>query len=92
MLSIWLETYDGAQYELPVLLRWDLDYTGMVPCDSMTAACLYDAGMAEVLPKATRFTAYQDGEIMLRGIIDGFWWKLKAGAWPHSCWITSRRH
>lgn len=72
MLSIWLETYDGAQYELPVLLRWDLDYTGMVPCDSMTAACLYDAGMAEVLPKATRFTAYQDGEIMLRGIIDAY--------------------
>lgn len=72
MLSIWLETYDGAQYELPVLLRWDLDYTGMVPCDSMTAACLYDAGMAEVLPKATRFTAYQDGKIMLRGIIDAY--------------------
>lgn len=71
-MSIWLETYDGAQYELPVLLRWDLDYTGMVPCDSMTAACLYDAGMAEVLPKATRFTAYQDGKIMLRGIIDAY--------------------
>lgn len=71
-MSIWLETYDGAQYELPVLLRWDLDYTGMVPCDSMAAACLYDAGMAEVLPKATRFTAYQDGKIMLRGIIDAY--------------------
>lgn len=72
MLSIWLETYDGAQYELPVLLRWDLDYTGMVPCDSMVAACLYDAGMAEVLPRVTRFIAFQDGEIMLRGIIDAY--------------------
>ena len=72
MLSIWLDTYDGAQYELPVLLRWDLDYTGMVPCDSMAAACLYDAEMAEVLPKATRFTAFQDGKVMLRGVIDAY--------------------
>lgn len=72
MLSIWLDTYDGAQYELPVLLRWDLDYTGMVPCDSMAAACLYDAEMAEVLPKATRFTAFQNGKVMLRGVIDAY--------------------
>lgn len=72
MLSMWLDTYDGAHYELPVLLRWDLDYTGAVPCDSMTATCLYDAGMAEVLPKATRFTAFQDGKIMLRGVIDAY--------------------
>lgn len=72
MLSIWLDTYDGEQYELPVLLRWDLEYTGMVPCDSMVAACLYDTGMAEVLPKATRFAAFQDGKVMLRGIIDAY--------------------
>lgn len=72
MLSMYLDTYDGERYELPVLLRWNLDYTGMVPCDSMTAACLYDAGMAEVLPKATRFTAFQDGKIMLRGVIDAY--------------------
>lgn len=72
MLSIWLDTYDGEQYALPVLLRWDLEYTGMVPCDSMVAACLYDTGMAEVLPKATRFTAFQDGKVMLRGIIDAY--------------------
>lgn len=72
MLSICLDTCDGARYELPVLLRWDLEHTGMVPCDSMTASCLYDAGMAEVLPKATRFTAFQDGRIMLRGVIDAY--------------------
>ena len=72
MMGIWLDTYDGDRYELPVLLRWDLDYTGAIPCDSMTAACLYDAGMAEVLPKATRFTAFQDGKIMLRGVIDAY--------------------
>lgn len=72
MLRIWLDTYDGERYELPVLVRWELEHTGMVPCDSMTAACLYDAGMAEVLPKATRFTAFQDGKVMLRGVVDAY--------------------
>lgn len=72
MLSIRLETCDGAGYELPVIVRWDLEYTGGVPCDSMTAVCLYDAGMAEILPKATRFTAYLDGKIMLRGVVDAY--------------------
>lgn len=72
MLNIRIETYDGEGYTLPVLVRWDLEYTGGVPCDSMTATCLYDPGMAEVLPKATRFTAYRDGEIMLRGVVDAY--------------------
>lgn len=72
MLSVHLETFDGVGYGLPILIRWDLEYTGSVPCDSMTVTCLYDAGMAEILPKATRFTAYRDGEIMLRGIVDAY--------------------
>ena len=72
MLNIRLETWDGAEYTLPVLVRWELEYTGGVPCDSMTAVCLYDPGMAEILPKATRFTAYRDGGIMLRGVVDAY--------------------
>lgn len=72
MLRIQLETYDGAVYELPILLRWDLDLTGSVPCDSLCATCIYDAGMADVLPKATRFTAFRDGAVMLRGVVDAY--------------------
>lgn len=72
MLNIRLETWDGAEYTLPVLVRWELEYTGGVPCDSMTAVCLYDPGMAEILPKATRFTAHRDGGIMLRGVVDAY--------------------
>ena len=72
MLSIHLETCDGEGYALPVLIRWELEYTGGVPCDSMRAVCPYDAGMAEVLPKATRFAACQDGQIMLRGVVDAY--------------------
>lgn len=72
MLNIQLETYDGSVYELPILLRWDLEFTGSVPCDSLSAVCLYDRGMAGVLPKATRFTALQDGAVMLRGVVDAY--------------------
>ena len=71
-MNLQLETYDGAAYTLPVLIKWDIEHTASVPCDSMTAACLYDAGMADVLPKATRFTASQDGTVMLKGVIDAY--------------------
>ncbi len=71
-MTMCLQTYDGARYQLPTLVRWDLTYTGSVPCDSMTATCLYDESMADVLPRATRFTAYRDGEIVLRGVVDAY--------------------
>lgn len=72
MLTMELTTWDKRSYELPVLLEWSLTYTGGVPCDSMTALCPYDSGMADVLPNATRFTARQDGAIMLHGVIDAY--------------------
>lgn len=72
MLTVTLDTYDGESYELPMLLEWDLIYTGSVPCDSISVTCLYDDGMAVVLPKATRFTAAKNKTIMLRGIVDAY--------------------
>ena len=27
-------------YDLPVLLRWNMTYTGSVPCDSYTVTCV----------------------------------------------------
>lgn len=72
MLTMELTTWDGRSCRLPVLLSWSLTYTGGVPCDSMTASCPYHESMADVLPDATRFTALQDGEIMLRGVIDAY--------------------
>ena len=92
MLTMELTTWDGRSYRLPVLLSWCLTYTGGVPCDSMTASCPYDKSMAEMLPDATRFTAFQDGEIMLRASLTpmrspcparGCWSIWKGGAWRH---------
>lgn len=71
-MTIQLETYDGGTYELPALLNWEIDLTASVPCDSMTAVCLYSPDMAEVLPRAVRFTARQDGAAMLRGVVDAY--------------------
>lgn len=72
MLTIELLTYDGERTLLPVLLDWDLIYTGSVPCDSMSATCLYSADMARVLPKATRFRALEDGTLRLAGVVDAY--------------------
>ena len=71
-MTMYLETYDGGLYQLPILIRWDLTYTGSVPCDSIAVTCLYDESMSDVLPKATRFTVYQDGKTMLRGVVDAY--------------------
>lgn len=72
MLTILLQTYDGERYELPMLLEWELTYTGGVPCDSISVTCLYDAGMAGVLSRANRFSAVQNGETMLHGVVDAY--------------------
>ncbi len=72
MLSLHLETCDGAACALPVLLGWELEYSGGVPCDSLRAVCLYDAAMADVLPRAVRFTAFRDGETALHGVVDAY--------------------
>ncbi|MCI8419736.1 MAG: hypothetical protein HFF79_04405 [Oscillospiraceae bacterium] len=72
MLTIQLTGCDGSVCQLPTLIQWEFSLTGGVPCDSMTAVCLYDDGMAQVLPKATRFLALQDGKTVLRGVVDAY--------------------
>ncbi len=72
MLTLDLITYDGERVRLPVLLDWDLIYTGSVPCDSLSATCLYSTDMARVLPKATRFQAMEGGTLRLTGVVDAY--------------------
>lgn len=72
MLTVDLLTYDGERVRLPVLLSWDILHTGSVPCDSITAVCLYSADMAPVLPKVTRFQAMEGGETRLTGVVDAY--------------------
>lgn len=72
MLTLSLNTYDGQEFLLPMLLQWELIHTGGVPCDSMSVTCLYTADMADILPKATRFTATYNGKIVLKGVVDAY--------------------
>ena len=68
----YLTTCEGETYELPVLLAWEFSYTGSVPCDSFVLRCPYEAAMAEVLRRAVRFTAREDGETAFAGVIDEY--------------------
>ena len=67
----YVTTCDGAVYALPVLLAWELRYTGGEPCDSFSVKCPYEAAMAETLRYANRFRAAEDdGETAFYGVID----------------------
>ena len=66
----YLTTCDGAQFELPTLLKWEFSYTGSVPCDSFTLRCTYEAAMAETLRRAVRFTAKENGAVEFAGVVD----------------------
>ena len=65
-------TSDHRVYDLPELLEWKVVYTGSVPCDSYTVTFLYDKSMGEALHLAAGFLAVGNGEILLRGIVDGY--------------------
>ena len=71
-----------------------------MPCDSFTVTCVYDRTMAEPLHLAAGFLALdEDGEVLLRGIVDEYAVELTAsgpdgdhaaaGAMPPGCWTTS---
>lgn len=67
----YLEEYDGARYQLPQLLEWELTYTAGVPCDSFSVRCVYVPEMGEHLHRAVEFTAEEHG-IMFRGVVDEY--------------------
>ena len=63
-------TSDHRIFELPVLLRWNITYTGGVPCDSYEVTCVYDRTMAELLHLAAGFLALDENG-GVRGEADG---------------------
>lgn len=67
-----LFTCDGRAYDMPTLLRYELTYTGSVPCDSFSVRCVYSTSMAEILPKVTRFAAIEEGKTAFFGVVDDY--------------------
>ena len=65
-------TSDHRIFELPVLLRWNITYTGGVPCDSYEVTCVYDRTMAELLHLAAGFLALdENGGVHACGVCKG---------------------
>ena len=65
-------TSDHKIYDLPLLIDWNLTYTGSVPCDSFSVTFLYESAMAGPLHLAAGFAAIEKGQVMLRGIVDEY--------------------
>lgn len=71
-------TSDHRVFDLPTPLSWKVTHTGTVPCDSYSITVLYQKDMAEALHLAAGFTAFENGETMLRGIVDEYTVDLEA--------------
>lgn len=65
-------TCEGEIYQLPTLFAWRFSYTGAEPCDSFSVSCPYEQAMADVLRRAVRFTAKEDGKTEFFGVIDEY--------------------
>ena len=65
-------TSDHRTYALPQLIAWNLTYTGSVPCDSFAVTFLYEKAMAQPLHLAAGFSAMENGQVLLRGIVDEY--------------------
>lgn len=63
-------TADHRVFDTPELLEWNVKLTGTVPCDSFSVTFLYKPEMAEVLHMAAGLAIMEDGETVLRGIVD----------------------
>lgn len=65
-------TSSHRTYDLPELAEWNLTYTGSVPCDSFAVTFPYEKSMAEALHLAAGFAAIENGQVLLRGIVDEY--------------------
>lgn len=65
-------TADHKVYDLPPLLEWQVTHTGTVPCDSFSVTFPYDGSMQQAIYLASTFSALENGNLMLRGIIDEY--------------------
>lgn len=65
-------TSDHRIYDLPALTFWSVTYTGGVPCDSYTVTCPYDGELGDALHRAAGFLAMEDGQVLLRAIVDEY--------------------
>lgn len=66
-------------FQLPPLLSWRITHTGTVPCDSFSVTFVYQKEMAGTLSRAAGFAAEENGEVMLRAVVDEYTVNLDGG-------------
>lgn len=71
-------TCDHRIFDLPALTKWQVTYTGAVPCDSYSVTFPYEADMAEPLRLAAGFLALDGETVLLRAIVDEYTVDLSA--------------
>ena len=74
-----LYTADHRMLELPPLLSWRVTHTGTVPCDSFSVTFVYSREMGQALQTAAGFAAAEDGQTVLRAIVDEYTVDLDGG-------------
>ena len=67
-----LYTADHQIFALPPLLSWRVTHTGTVPCDSFSVTFVYQKEMEQALKTAAGFVAEEEGEVMLRAVVDEY--------------------
>ena len=67
-----LTDVQGRDWELPVLLSWDVSHGMGDGCDSFSISFVYDPSMRELLQNAVRFRGVYDGETVFVGLVDEF--------------------
>ena len=53
-------------------MSWRVTHTGTVPCDSFSVTFVYQKEMAQALKTAAGFVAEEEGEVMLRAVVDEY--------------------
>lgn len=74
-----LYTADHQIFELPPLLSWRVTHTGTVPCDSFSVTFVFSREMGLALQTAAGFVAEEDGQVMLRAVVDEYTVDLGSG-------------
>ena len=64
--------YEGFDWELPVLLAWEVEHALGTPCDSFTVRFAYDPSLQGVLENAVEFRGIHNGSVVCRGLVDEF--------------------
>ena len=67
-----LTDYNSREYQLPVLLSWDISHGHGTPCDAFEISFAYEENMLKMLSDAVRFRAEHDEETVFFGVVDEF--------------------